>query len=312
MILMILDTSFFYNNSVAFSDSDGKTFTLPDPEYNYTDGAFWIFGTTDEGDKFLVGFNDEGAVASMEGADEFITATSGEGFFLATDDVFIAGDTDGNTAPPLRDPTYTTDDEGVTVSGTTDDGTEVDVTASSSGGVTVTADDKVIYSASGDDDGSCKTVSELLCNDEVDGGFTVFCDFWDAIDSSDDESLTIFVPTDNAFNNLFDLLESADVTLDDETLGEVFLFHAVSGKVTSADLKCGGTIDMVAGGSSRTKCGNDDNPDTPGVDFYIQKGGGNRKNDIDPVIVYPDIMACNDSVLHIINEVMLPNSIDAL
>merc|ERR1711865_863732 len=122
------------------------------------------------------------------------------------------------------------------------------------------------------------------------------------------QSLTVFAPTDIAFIGLFALWAETGTELDDETLGEIFSFHATMGMVTSSDLECGGLIEMAGGGSSRTKCATNED----GEEYFIQKGGGNRKNNIEPVIIAADIMACDDSVVHVITEVMLPNYIGAL
>ena len=43
-----------------------------------------------------------------------------------------------------------------------------------------------------------------------------------------------------------------------------------------------------------------------------KKGGGNWKNQIAPVLLAADSIACHDSVLHSISEVVLPNCIHAL
>ena len=88
------------------------------------------------------------------------------------------------------------------------------------------------------------------------------------------------------------------------------MFHVAPGQHMFDDLECGGLLPMIGSGSSRTKCmapGRDE-----GKDFIMQKGGGNRKNDIEPTIVFSDIMACDDSVIHVINEVMLPDFFDEM
>lgn len=121
------------------------------------------------------------------------------------------------------------------------------------------------------------------------------------------QSLTIFAPIDSAFDSLDNLLEKTNTELDDDTIGEIFSFHVTLGMVTSDDLECSGLTEMIGGGSSRTKCGRED-----GINYLIQKGGGNRENNIEPIIIAADIMACNDSVIHVVNEVLLPNFIGAL
>ena len=153
--------------------------------------------------------------------------------------------------------------------------------------------------------------AELLCSSEAAGSFTVLCDFFSDANIEElfeGQSVTVFAPTDTAFASLFALLEETGTEVDEETLSEIFFFHATMGMVTSSDLECGGLIEMAAGGSSRTKCATKE----WGEDYLIQKGGGNRKNNIEPVIIAADIMACDDSVVHVITEVMLPNYIGEL
>jgi len=169
-------------------------------------------------------------------------------------------------------------------------------------------DNDMVTMSPGDDNGSCQTIPELLCDGEVPGSFTIFCQLWTAGNvNADGDSITVFAPVDEAFISLYALLGQYDVELDDETIAEVFLFHATPGMVMSTNLECGGLVEMIAGGSSRTKCGRFEQ-----VDYLIQKGGGNRKNNIEPVIIDADIMACGDSVVHVVSEVLLPNFIDEL
>ena len=119
--------------------------------------------------------------------------------------------------------------------------------------------------------------------------------------------MTVFVATNDAFATLMDLLDQADVVLDSKAIEKILMFHATLGMVLSTDLDCTGTLEMFDSGSSRTKCGRANQ-----VDYLIQKGSGNRKNDMEPIIIATDIMACDKSVIHIISEVMLPNFIEDL
>lgn len=147
--------------------------------------------------------------------------------------------------------------------------------------------------------------------------FEIFCGLLpiadpDGILDSQPE-ITGFIPTDEAFAALYDLLDMAGLEIDDSLITELIMFHFTQGLITTDDLECGGEIEMMAGGDSRTKCGNKD--DGSGIIYYIQKGGGNRKNDIEPFLIGPDIIAENcatPNVMHIIDQVMLPNFVDAV
>jgi len=79
------------------------------------------------------------------------------------------------------------------------------------------------------------------------------------------------------------------------------------------DLGCTEKHEMFNGESSRTKCRTND--DTGVVEKY-QKGKGNNininKNNVDvllglPKIIIADIITCDGSIMHIVNEIMLPN-----
>merc|ERR1712238_606596 len=100
--------------------------------------------------------------------------------------------------------------------------------------------------------------------------------------------------------------------MGDEEYLELFQFHVVPGRtVLFENLQCGELLKMSSKKNdfSRTKC-NINTIDGTTSSSKIQKGGGNRKNNIEPIITTSDIRACHDSVVHIINEVMLPNFID--
>merc|ERR1712194_865731 len=156
----------------------------------------------------------------------------------------------------------------------------------------------------GDDGGPCKTIRELLCKSPAADSYTTMCELWknsETVNSNEGVSMTVFIPTDAAFATLSDLLDQADVELDIEANEKILMFHATPGMVLSTHLDCTGTLEMFDGGSSRTKCGKANQ-----VDYLIQKGSGNRKNDMEPIIIAADIMACDNSVIHIVSEVLLP------
>ena len=109
------------------------------------------------------------------------------------------------------------------------------------------------------------------------------------------DSITIFAPTNEAFDNASTLLDGAD--LSTEQMESIVLFHALEGKFMSSDLVCSELYTMFSGDTSRFVCAND------GV---YQRGGGNTKFGA-PKIIEADIIVCNDSVIHVVDEVLLPN-----
>jgi uncharacterized surface protein with fasciclin (FAS1) repeats len=131
--------------------------------------------------------------------------------------------------------------------------------------------------------------------------FSYLCEILTAEESSSTEEWTLFAPPDSAFDAIGDTLEG----LSDKQLVDIILYHGTDGDVSSDDLECSETLVMFNGRPSRTMC----KKNSDGEDIIIQKGSGNRMNDILPVIVIPNIAACN-GMIHIIDQVMLPNFIN--
>jgi transforming growth factor-beta-induced protein len=106
---------------------------------------------------------------------------------------------------------------------------------------------------------------------------------------------TVFAPTNDAFDEIDDVIDS----LDEESIVNILLYHAVPDEVlTSDDLICGDLLEMANGKDTRTKC--DDGKLT------YQVGAGNE-DDAQPVFVETDVVACN-GVIHILDKVMLPGN----
>ena len=112
---------------------------------------------------------------------------------------------------------------------------------------------------------------------------------------------TLFAPPDSAFDAILDPI----LTLSKDAFSRLVLFHGADGVVDADDLKCGDLVDMLDAGSSRFIC----RKNSDGEDIVIQKGGGNRKNNILPEIVQANVVAC-DGMIHVVDQVMLPNFID--
>lgn len=155
----------------------------------------------------------------------------------------------------------------------------------------------------------------MLCVDDDNGMFTISCYLYTIyVDQDDDDDMyqppsTIFVPTDTAFNNLNELF-GRDITTDQSDLLErIFNFHIIDSKaITYDELICTELYTMISGDTSRTLCEkNNDN----GIWEKYQKGGGNRKNNMNPKLLTNNI-ACNGSIVHTIDNVMLPNFIDKI
>lgn len=143
---------------------------------------------------------------------------------------------------------------------------------------------------------SCSSIAEIVCNEP---GFTTLCtalaatpDLKSALESS--AMLTIFAPTDDAFNNLPEgMLQS--LLNDIPTLSDLLLYHVKEGEFAQEDLTCDESITMSNDQETTTVC----------QDGQIyQVGNKNTKNNL-PQIIMGDIKACNGMV-HAVSEVLLP------
>ncbi len=105
---------------------------------------------------------------------------------------------------------------------------------------------------------------------------------------------TVFAPTNMAFSNLGSTLDT--VLADNDLLSDILLYHVVEGAVYSTDLVCDSEVLMANGQTSRTFCENGD---------IFQAGQGNDATAL-PLVVLVDLAACNNSVLHAVDEVILP------
>jgi transforming growth factor-beta-induced protein len=119
-------------------------------------------------------------------------------------------------------------------------------------------------------------------------------------DALSTNTFTVFAPTDQAFEELLEVLGLSsldDIPLD--TLTDVLLYHAVPDKVlesTDVAKRCSKLLTMANGMETRTVCRDD---------HIFQNGAGNDKNDR-PKIILTDIEACN-GIIHVVDEVILPS-----
>merc|ERR1712238_592467 len=165
-----------------------------------------------------------------------------------------------------------------------------------------------------DDDGNCQTIEEILCVTGVQD-FSVFCHLYTQYYVPEPlllgtPPLTLFVPIDAAFEELTELF-GRDITTDPSDLMErIFLFHAIDQPLLYAELECYQLYTMMSGDLSRTTC---QKADVTRLKEKFQKGGGNRKNDSLPKILEEAdldvVVACDGSIIHTIDAVMLPNFI---
>jgi uncharacterized surface protein with fasciclin (FAS1) repeats len=110
--------------------------------------------------------------------------------------------------------------------------------------------------------------------------------------------LTVFAPNNAAFQELGPAVLNY-LSNTPSVLRDVLQFHATATRFTVGGLSCSDTIQMLNGYDSRTVC------NTLGK---FQKGGGNPRSDM-PLIINGDNEACNDSIIHVVDEVLLPYAI---
>lgn len=141
--------------------------------------------------------------------------------------------------------------------------------------------------------GECSTI-DGLCEDE---NYSTFCGLvaeYGLYDTVSSGEWTIFAPSNEAFDNVMDVLTS----LGDRDVMEILEFHLIEGEVT--DFVCKETVQMYNGKDSRTIC------DRAGNIF--QFGGDNRPAGTEPQFVDEPISICGGGIVYLISEVMLPGN----
>eukprot|EP00532_Pseudo-nitzschia_australis_P003110 CAMPEP_0168185936 /NCGR_PEP_ID=MMETSP0139_2-20121125/14131_1 /TAXON_ID=44445 /ORGANISM="Pseudo-nitzschia australis, Strain 10249 10 AB" /LENGTH=370 /DNA_ID=CAMNT_0008107843 /DNA_START=197 /DNA_END=1309 /DNA_ORIENTATION=+ len=155
--------------------------------------------------------------------------------------------------------------------------------------------------AQDDNSTACSTIAEIICDEKA--NLNAVCEAIIISELDDDleqDTWTVFVPTDDAFEALGrDNLDSMVFGNDTVPLTDLVLFHVVPGVALTSDLlpcQAGvNLLEMANGHDSRTKC-------EGGIPTF-QKGPLNSKAD-PPQIIDADIAACN-GVVHILDKVML-------
>jgi len=172
---------------------------------------------------------------------------------------------------------------------------------------------------------TCTSINEFVCDNNI---LSVFCgmlkrsastidgmfdkyDINDVVDleldgnktTTESTQMTLFAPTNDAFQTYADGL--ATLTADQRVRTLLFHFHEGESKMMWEDLICSDLLKMASTDLSRTFCRS-----TTGSIAKGQKGGGNRIYGDAAFVIDRNNMVCN-GVVHIVDEVMLPNFITA-
>ena len=159
------------------------------------------------------------------------------------------------------------------------------------------------------DDQDCLSIQDIVCTV---GGFDILCTLLDTmvVDFTLSDEWTMFLPTDQAFNEIGIATETIN-EMKDETIVDLVQFHLVDTIINSTELNCTQTLTMYNGEASRTVCSSSTNGNN---NKKYQKGVGNTRESLDdftklPEIIVSNLYACN-GLIHVINRVMLPYALD--
>jgi transforming growth factor-beta-induced protein len=149
-----------------------------------------------------------------------------------------------------------------------------------------------LFTACGDDDSGVTDGDELLNIVETaqeDGRFTTLvgliqdADLADALSS---DELTVFAPTDAAFEELFEVVDPSTLTTED--IAAILTYHVTEGAIASGDLQAQQDVEMLNGELTLVQSS------AAGV---VVNGSSN--------VVVADVEATN-GVIHAVDEVLLP------
>jgi len=119
-------------------------------------------------------------------------------------------------------------------------------------------------------------------------------DLVNTINSSN--NLTVFAPTNSAFQDLFNVLGVSGISdISKETLTPILLYHVIGAKVPAASVTTGYAYTLSPGPGAKT------------LAIYLNTSNGVTINNSAKVTT-ADLMATN-GVIHVINKVLLPNSL---
>ena len=163
--------------------------------------------------------------------------------------------------------------------------------------------------------------ADIICNTN---GFHLLCEaltmvgYTEFLSTTNPNQLTLFAPTDDAFEKLALAFPSEWDNLNSNTMSNLLLFHLTDANngLRYKELLCNEWLHMMNGDYTFTHCisGSSSNDD----DEKYQIGRGNKdgrsagdSNEISlkdsPLILQKDIVACN-GIIHSIDTVMLPSS----
>ena len=146
-------------------------------------------------------------------------------------------------------------------------------------------------------DSNCTSIKEVICDSVY--PTDVFCDALEIAGIDDElgrgEIWTVFAPTNDAFDDVPDVVAELLMDDDDRELMNILGLHVFPGvALNSTDLQCDGKLLMINEEYTVTICEGD---------RMYQMGPGNLVTDY-PEIIVKDIKACNGMV-HLISDVML-------
>eukprot|EP00537_Pseudo-nitzschia_pungens_P006901 CAMPEP_0172378164 /NCGR_PEP_ID=MMETSP1060-20121228/69279_1 /TAXON_ID=37318 /ORGANISM="Pseudo-nitzschia pungens, Strain cf. cingulata" /LENGTH=919 /DNA_ID=CAMNT_0013105879 /DNA_START=25 /DNA_END=2784 /DNA_ORIENTATION=+ len=147
---------------------------------------------------------------------------------------------------------------------------------------------------------TCKPIAEIACSTP---DFSTLCELVYIADLTDpliNDLLTVFAPTNFAFEGLPPGITDSLVA-DPLLLREILWYHTRVGEVYTSDLKCEGgpfeTLPMASGQTTTINC--------TGDSLQITHIAGSGNNAPGPMITAKNIKACN-GVIHVIDAVILP------
>jgi len=152
-----------------------------------------------------------------------------------------------------------------------------------------------------DDDEACQSIAQIACSND---NLSMICEQLKEnalLDDLEDGLWTVFVPTNDAFQNApLEMITS-------DNIEDILLGHTISNELIAfEDLLCTERTEMTNGKYTRTVCVDDEDEEagpSKGRKTY-QNGGGNDDNQR-PEIIDINIPACN-GIIHIVSEVILP------
>ena len=165
--------------------------------------------------------------------------------------------------------------------------------------------------------------ADIICNTN---GFHLLCEaltmvgYTEFLSTNNPNQLTLFAPTDDAFEKLALAFPSEWDNLNSNTMSNLLLFHLTDANngLRYKELLCNEWLHMMNGDYTFTHCirSSSSNDDDEKKKYQIGRGNKDGRsagdsNEISlkdsPLILQKDIVACN-GIIHSIDTVMLPSS----